>query len=236
MFKRKQQDVSDGSKHWYQDKYQHVLTQRNLLALIALLALLAAIASVMAVMVMAPLKTVEPYLIQIDDATGVTQRVKPVTRADYVATEAVDRYFVSTFLRAYEGYNPSIVGHNQEVVRLLSKPQIFFKFRQAMNPNTEGSLAKRMGPEGIREIRIRSLAYIQNPPKKGETAAVTTDRIIQANLLITEDAPSQGTVTEPWVATITFEYANLPLDKDEQLINPLNFLVTGYQIQREGGQ
>ena len=39
MLKRSQKQVSENSQSWYQDKYQHVLTQRNVLALIALIAL-----------------------------------------------------------------------------------------------------------------------------------------------------------------------------------------------------
>ena len=50
MFKRSQQDVSDGSKSWYQDKYQHVLTQRNLLALISLISLLSAVIAAFALL------------------------------------------------------------------------------------------------------------------------------------------------------------------------------------------
>ena len=83
MFKRSQKETSESSKHWYQDKYQHVLTQRNVLALIAMLALSTSIVAVFGILRLAPLKSVEPYLLQIDEKTGITQEA--LALADRIA-------------------------------------------------------------------------------------------------------------------------------------------------------
>ncbi len=233
MFKRKQKDVTDGSKHWYQDKYQHVLVQRNVLALVALIALVAALIAVFAVMRMAPLKTVEPYLLQIDPRTGITQRVDPVTRNQYAAAEAVDRYFASQYLRARESYNFSILRYNYNVVRLMSTASVFGTFRRMVDASNPQSPAALMGAMGQRDIRIRSLSYIQNPPAFNQKAEVTPTKIMQARITTVDSIPNAPDRAEQWVVTITFEYASLNLNDEEQLINPLGFTVTSYQIQRE---
>jgi type IV secretion system protein VirB8 len=233
MFKRKQQDVSDSSKHWYQDKYQHVLTQRNLLALIALVSLAVAAIAVMAVLNLAPLKTVEPFLLQFDEKTGITQRVTPVTRAQFTANEAIDRYFATFYLRAREGYNPSIYRYNFNVVRLMSTPTVFRGYRDQVDAKIEGSIANRLGAEGMREIKIRSAAYIKNPPSKTGEVEVTAAKNLQVRLFIKEEAPNQATIEKAWVATITFEYADLTLNEEDRFINPLGFTVTNYQIEPE---
>ena len=232
--KRKQQDVSDSSKHWYQDKYQHVLTQRNMLALIAIVSLLAAMVAVLAVMRLAPLKSVDPYLIQIDEKTGITQRVIPVSRQEYAADQAVDRYFTSVYLRMRESYNINILRYNYNVVRLMSTADIFRKFRYLVDPANESSFAKRLGAAGLRDVKIRSMIYITNPADKKKSAGATgTQKIMQARITTSESVPNQPDKETYWVVTITFEYADLSLSQDEQLLNPLGYTVTSYQIQPE---
>lgn len=236
MFKkRKQQDVSDGSKHWYQDKYQHVLTQRNMLALIAVVSLLAAMVAVLAVAHLAPLKSVDPYLIQIDEKTGITQRVIPVSRADYAADPAVDKYFTSVYLRMRESYNINILRYNYNVVRLMSAADVFRRFRYLVDPTNEDSYAKHLGTTGQRDVKIRSIVYITNPNDKRNKKPVgdNNSKIMQARITTTESLPNAPDKETFWVVTITFEYADLSLNQDEQLLNPLGYTVTSYQIQPE---
>ncbi len=231
MFKRSQQDVSDSSKHWYQDKYQQVLSQRNILALIAVVSLVAAVISAFAVMRLAPLKSVDPYLIQIEEKTGITQRVIPLTRQDYTAYEAVDRYFASSYIRLRESYNFNILRYNYNVIRLMSSADLYRRFKVQADPSVETSLAKRLGTFGQRDVKIRNMVPITNPDaRKGSQGG---SRILQARITTTESLPNQGDKIEQWVVTVTYEYADLSLDQDEQLLNPLGFTVTSYQIQPE---
>ena len=212
MFKRSQQEVNEGSKHWYQDRYQHVLTQRNILALVALLALLTALVSVFIVM---------------------AQKVDPVSRQDYAASEAVDRYFTSMYMRVRESYNFSILRYNYNLVRLMSTPEVFYGFRRLADPGNPDSLAAHLQSNGQRDIKIKSLSYISNPLAKGQRAETTTSKIMQARITTTDTMPNQADVVQQWVVTVTFEYANLNLNEAEQLLNPLGYSVTSYQIHRE---
>lgn len=233
MFKRSQQEVSDGSKHWYQDKYQHVLTQRNILALIAIVALATAAIAALVVMRLAPLKSVEPYLLEIDEKTGVTQRVNPLSRADYAASEAVDRYFTSTYIRLRESYNISILRYNYNIVRLMSASQIFRDFSAYVNPANEDGFVHRLGGQGQREVKIRSMVYIVNPADKGKRLDPTRSKVLQAKVTTIETVPNTPTRELRWVITVTFEYANLSLNEEDQLLNPIGYTVTSYQIHPE---
>lgn len=233
MFKRTQNDVSDSSKHWYQDKYQHVLTQRNLLALIAIVSLFAAAVAVFAVMRLAPLKTVEPYLIEIEEKTGVTQKVNPLSRKDYVANQAVDRYFTAQYIRAREGFNYNALGYNYNIVKLLSTREVFGTFWSKDNPKLETSSAGRLGPFGLRDAKIRSMAYISNPVDSKNGAESTTQKIMQVNVTVTQSTPNAQETEKKLIITITFDYAERGLDADEQLLNPLGYTVISYQVQEE---
>lgn len=234
VFKRSQKDVSEGSKHWYQDKYQHVLTQRNVLAFIALISLFAALIAVLAVARLAPLKTVEPYLLQVDEKSGIAQKVEPVSRDRYAANEAVDRYFTSLYIRVRESYNFSILRYNYNVVRLMSTPNMYYGFRKAVDATNPQSLAATLGVNGQRDVRIRSISYIQNPPLPGgRKEERTPTKIMQARITTVDMMPNAADVVQQWVVTINFEYASLNLNVEEQLLNPLGYTVTSYQIQRE---
>lgn len=233
FFRRSQKQASDSSKHWYQDKYQHVLVQRNVLALLALIALITALAAVAAVMRLAPLKSVEPYLLEIDDKTGITQKVEPVSRNEYAAKESVDRFFVSSYIRARETYNFNTTRYYYNVARVMSTPEVFYAYRKRLDPAAEGSLATVLGASGLRNIRFRSISYIQNPPVPRGQKEPTPTKIVQARIVTTDSKPSATDVVQYWVVTIAFQYANLSLNESEQLINPLGFTVSSYQIQRE---
>lgn len=226
MFKRSQQAVSDSSKHWYQDKYQQVLTQRNILALLAIVALLIAAMAVLAVMRLAPLKTVEPYLLTIDDKTGITARVNPVERGQYSAFESVDRYFTAAYVRMYEGYNLGTLVQNYETIRLMSTKPIFANYRAAIDASNPESVTKRLGAGGQRDVKIRSMAYLPN-------ATAGNSKTIQAHVVTTETGTNADGAPKYWVITVTFEYAELDLNEEERWINPLGYTVTRYQVQSE---
>ena len=188
--------------------------------------------AVLTVLRLAPLKSVEPYLLQIDPKTGITQKVNPVSRTDYAASEAIDRYFTSTYLRVRESYNPSILLYNYNIVRLMSTTGVFTDYRRQLDATVEGSLAKHLGNFGRRDIKIRSMAYITNPSNRGKAEA-TNSRILQARITTTDSLPNTPDVEQQWVVTITFEYADLAINEAEQLLNPLGYQVISYQIQRE---
>jgi len=234
VFKRSAQSDTNDTKHWYLDKYQQVLVQRNVLALVTLLALAGCVIAVFAVYALAPLKSVEPYLIKIDEKSGVVQQVEPVVRNSYAANEAIDRYFVSKYVLARESYNPSILRYNYNMVRVMSTPEVFYIFRNMVDPGNASSPAATLKSSGVRDIKFTSISYIQNPPIDGNSKEeVTPTKIIQARFISTDRMPNATEAPEHRVATIAFEYAILNLNDEEQLINPLGFTVSSYQVQKE---
>lgn len=231
MLKRSQGEA-DSSRHWYQDKYQHVLVQRNLLALISLVALAVALVAMLAMARLAPLKSVEPYLLQIDERTGITQAVKPDLAGQYVANEAVDRFFIATYMRAREGYNPHTRVADDNLVRLMSSRGVFVQYRNYMNPSNKESIPARLGAQGQRTIDIISSSYIAQPIPK-EAPKTLPPRIMTVRFITTEDRPNAPNVRQNWIATVTFAYTDLKINETERLYNPLGFQVLNYQVTRE---
>ncbi len=231
MLKRSQRSA-DEAQHWYEDKYQHVLTQRNMLALLALVALAVALVAVFTVARLAPLKSVEPYLLQVEERSGIVQAVDPAVAGQYVASEAIDKYFVATYLRARESYNPAVRLSNDNIVRLMSSQGIFYQYRKTISPTDKNSITARLGMQGMRNINIVSMNYIVSPNPNAKPG-VRQPRIIQVRLITTDIMPNAADVNTRWVATITFDYTDLKINEAEKFLNPLGFQVISYQITRE---
>lgn len=223
---------SSSAHNWASDKHQHVIAQRNVLALITLAALVVSVVAVLSVYSLTPLKSVEPYLLTIDEKSGYTQKVDPVSRNRYASNEAIDRYFLAKYVYARESYSAPLTKYHANVVRVMSEQNVFYKFRAATVVSNPQSLAALLKETGTREVRIRSISYIQNPTVSGKSA-VTPKKIAQVRFVVIDTFGGNLLPHEELVATITFEYAELDLNEAERLINPLSFTVTSYQVQRE---
>lgn len=232
LFKRKEESAEETS-HWYKDQYQHMVVQRNVLAFLTLAALIASVVCVILVNRIAEVKTVEPYVVQIDDKSGVVQLVDSVTRNEYAAKDMVDRYFVAQYINARESYNLSILRYNYNVIRVMSTVEVFNIFRNDVSPNVPTSAAAILGTDGMRTVRIKSVAYIQNTKPSNNSAKSTPEKIMQARIELRDTRQNGQSIIDNFVVTVTFQYANVELNEEERLINPLGFTVTRYQIQRE---
>jgi type IV secretion system protein VirB8 len=151
-FKRKD-NTTEEPAHWYKDQYQHMVVQRNVLAFLTLGALIASVICVFFVMRIAQVKTVEPYVVQIDDKSGIVQLVEPISRNQYAANEMIDRFFVAQYINSRESYNITVLRYNYNVVRVMSTIEVFNNFRRDVSPSVPTSAA-RLHPES---------AYSQHP-------------------------------------------------------------------------
>ncbi len=209
------------SRNWYRDRYQSVLLQRRLLSGLCVLSLLATMISVLAIAQLTPQKSVEPFVIQVDAKTGITQVVDPLTVQQITGVEAVNNFFIVQYIRAREGYNVRDISRNYSTVRVMSESgAVYPQFVSSANPSNPNSNAARMGSNGTRTVRFRSITYLKPD-------------MAQARLLI-EETPAKGETVQYYkIATISFEYAKLELTPEERYINPLGFRVKEYRLDEE---
>src|SRR5476649_1588513 len=99
-----------GDKNWYKDRYQYVLVQRKLLTVVTVMSLVCTLATVIVISQLTPLKTIEPFVIQVDQRSGITQTVDPMTVKELTANEAVNNYFIVMYIRAREAYSMTDIG------------------------------------------------------------------------------------------------------------------------------
>ncbi len=210
------------SKSWFQDKYQFVLVQRNILAIVTVISLFATLASVYAVEKLAPLKSVEPFIIQIEERSGITQRVEPLDRTEIKATEALDNYFLWFYVRARETYHPADQRNNWNNTRIMSSPDTFEEYLLEISPNNPTSARAVLGGAGTRVLSDPTITYLNDPERK----------VAQVRFMVEETFKKVKT-RYPKIATIEYDFYELELNRAERLVNPLGFQVLSYRLDEE---
>ncbi len=217
-------DKASELKNWYTDKYQSVLVQRNIFAVITLVSLLTSLIAVFAVQSLAPLKSVEPFVIQIDEKSGVTEVVEPVTREELSATEALDNFFVWQYVRARETYDAADNPRNRDIVRIMSHPDVYAVHRFETSPQAPESAYNRLGKIGTRVCSDPVITYLDAESKE------EGKKVAQVRFVVTERIRAEAPFEYNKIATLEYDYVTLELSRRERLINPLGFRALTYRL------
>ena len=87
-----QQEVKQ-LRNWYEERYDNITVQRNLLFLLLLILLCLSIISIGVVAYVINTKRFDPFVIQIDDTTGIAKVVNPLSSSILSGNEALAQYF-----------------------------------------------------------------------------------------------------------------------------------------------
>ncbi len=205
-------------KNWYKDRYQYVLVQRKLLTVITMASLICTLATVVVISQLTPLKSIEPYVIEVDQKTGITQTVDPMTVKELTANEAVNNYFIVMYMRAREGYSMTDLAKSYNLVRVMSESRkVYPQFVSEADPNNPRSNAARLGTYGERSVKIKSITYL-NP------------QLVQIRVLIEERG---GIAQQHKLVLLAFEYVKMSLSLEERYLNPLGFRVVDYRVDED---
>jgi len=212
-------DYFNKARRFDQDRMIAAERSRRLAWIIAGFAGVLSIVSVAAVVQLTPLKTVEPFVIRVDNSTGIVDVVSalPATGGDY--DEAVTKYFAARYVRAREGYVWSEAEENFKTVSLLSaapEQQRFASLYKGSNPESPQNI---YGRSSSAKVTIKSISLIN--------INVASVRFIR------EVTRGEDTRPTHWVATLTFSYSNASMSASDRLVNPLGFTVSEYRADPE---
>jgi len=228
VFKKKDKIAAE-KKNWYSDRYQWVLVQRNFLALITLLSLAFSVVSIWIIHSNIPLVTVEPFVIQMDPRSGITQVVKAVTSEELTSNEAISNYFIVQYVRARESFGLD-QKQNDYLVRLMSTDDVFNDHSWSTNANNPQSPVSRLGEAGARWVYFRTI--IQNSVKP--TPAMPNPPQSATIRLIVRERNKTNSITESHkLVTIQYEFADINLNQQQRFVNPLGFYVSAYRVDED---
>ncbi len=199
-------------KSWYYSRYQSVVVQRNILLMFALLSMIAVTVSVVFVRTVTASKSLDPYVIEIEEKTGVPVVVEQLSKQYLTGNQMIIRYFLNQYIHASSGYDARLYRQSIDGVRLLSTPGVYVDFRRRIRP-------KDLGNGASIKVRIKSIQF-PGP----NTAQVRLLKVVSGD-------NSDRTINE--LINIEFRFAELALSAEERMINPLGFQVGRYLITEE---
>jgi type IV secretion system protein VirB8 len=181
--------------------------------------------ALLALVAVQPLKTVEPFVIRVDNRTGVTD-VVPVYAGNADVSESVTRYLLHTYVVARERYFYAMAEQDYNLVGSFNSPPLNSLWYQDWNrSNPESPVNKYKDGTSIRS-EAQSISFIKR--------ADGTRDLAQVRFLTATKTGGAGQETiRYWIATI--QYAYVPPSKDEQLrsLNPLGFRILEYRREPE---
>lgn len=169
-----------------------------------------------------PLKTVVPYVIKVDQSTGMSEILRIANKRDIPVSEMMNKYWVSQYVLAREGYDWRTLNQEFTKVRELSLPNVFGLYSTQFGEHKD-SLEMRLKDDYRIIVKLNSIVI-----NSDYIATVRFSKTVFNNKTL-KDENTQG-----WTATIGFEYFPTYEAKEEnRLINPFGFKVTSYRVDPE---
>jgi type IV secretion system protein VirB8 len=210
-------------KNWYQDRYETILIQRNILLIIVFLFIFVFFITIRGVIELNSSKVYEPFIVQIEEATGIITKVDNSEVRNLPAEKAVRNASMVRYILARESYNYADYNFNYyQITRLMSSEEVYRAFQQGVNSNISLGFEKKI------DVRIKSFITMD------ETQNLIQIRISKAVLpvgSVGEDAFNAN--AKNYIITLRYEYRSLDLTETERYINPLGMQIIAYRIDEE---
>ncbi len=181
--------------------------------------------SIGAVAFLAPLKTAVPYVIRVDQTTGVVDLLPPMS-GSASPNETVTRYLLTHYVSARERYVGPLAEVDYEFVGAFQTPLLNQAWFTAWDPKNPDSPLNRYRDGTTVRVQIQSITFLQ--PSSGEST------VAQVRYLTGTKPGGTGIEqTHRWLATITYRYGTPPKDDKLRSLNPLGFRVTDFRREPE---
>ncbi|EAI1303557.1 type IV secretion system protein [Campylobacter coli] len=207
----------------YEASFRYLIEKSNKRAwLIAFISIFIAIISIIAVVLLTPLKTIEPYVIRVDNTTGMVDILTMLDEKEIKANEALDKYFISTYVKAREGYYYELLNQDYLLTQLMSSEKVANEYRVWY----EGENARDQILKNSNEVNVQILSIVL-----GNSNGIKTSTIRAK--IITKNLNTRGLSESTKVITLSYDYILAKASEKNRILNPLGFKVTNYRIDEE---
>ena len=205
---------------WDHDRLIAANRSKRLAWTIAAIASGLAITGVAAVAMLTPLKTVAPYVIMVDKATGASEITSSMTGDKQITyNEAVAKYFLADYVRNREGWIPQARQEFFDGVLAMSsrdEQARWTAFYSKDNPKSPQSIFTDLDTVFV---AIKSVTFVSK-----NVAQVRFTKTLQRGTSATDT---------PAIATITYDTTDTPTTEQQRFKNPLGLEVQSYRADLE---
>lgn len=184
-----------------------------------------ALAASLALVLLLPLKSTEPYVIRVDNSTGVVD-VVPIYAGHLQAAQSVTRYFLTHYVMVCERFNLATAESDYEecgAFHTAHENQLWADLWRRSNPQSPLNLHR--DGSGV-SVQIESVSFIQRASGVADLAQVRY-------LKIGHSTDGQAQQVSHWIATIQYAYAAASRDAEVRRWNPLGFKIVDFASEPE---
>jgi type IV secretion system protein VirB8 len=186
---------------------------------------LCAVAGAVALVSLMPLKRVDPFVIRVDNTTGVVD-VVPVYAGTAGMDEAVTRYFLTHYLNVCERFNFATAESDYEECGAFHSPQrnqAWYALWTATNPASPLNVHK--DGSSVR-VQVTSVSFFARAIGLSDLAQV---RYLKA----ARQGPGAEESVTHWLATVQYAYGEPAKDPRTRRWNPLGFKILDFRTEPE---
>lgn len=183
-----------------------------------------AIMSIIAVFLLTPLKQSVPYVIRVDNVTGMVDIISTLKDQTVVSknSEALDKYFTANYVKLREQYYWDILEQDYYTVQVFSSNRISAEYQNIY----AGANSRVKNLQNSVEVEIQIISVVLTNSAGANVATIRFNEIVK-------DLQSKTSKQTTKVATLTYEYVKELTTEKERVMNPLGFKVNTYRIDSE---
>ena len=179
-----------------------------------------AVLSLFAVVLMLPLKSFEPYVVEVDRTTGYIEVKSGLTRpANLTEQQAITQANVVRYIRNREGYDPFAIEEHFGIAALLSAGDAARELQALFSAANPENPAKVYGKLKRVLVEIKSVTF-----PNASTAIVRFS---------TNEKSDTDAIVRHWISVVRFRYTDTPAKNEWRFENPLVFQVYDYRRDQE---
>lgn len=176
--------------------------------------------SLTALIMLVPLKTFEPYIIEVDKNTGYLEVKSGLTRSGKLTDQqAVTQANVVRYIRARESYDPFAITDNFGVAALLSAEHAARELQELYSAANPDNPAKIYGKNRQVTVEIKSVTF-----PNSSTALVRFS---------TTEKSDTDQIMRHFISVVRYRYTETPATNEWRFENPLGFQVYNYRRDQE---
>jgi type IV secretion system protein VirB8 len=213
------------AQSWDADRGAQIKRSAQVAWLTAAAGWLCAIAGAIALAVLMPLKRVDPFVIRVDNSTGVID-VVPVYAGATTMDEAVTRYFLTHYVSVCERFNFGTAESDYEECGAFHSPQrnqVWYALWTATNPASPLNVHK--DGSSVR-VQVTSVSFFTRASGLSDLAQIRYLKAARQGL------GAEESVTH-WLATVQYAYAEPAKDPRTRRWNPLGFKILDFRTEPE---
>lgn len=213
------------ARSWDLDRERYEARAARRAWVVAAVAVMVAVLALVAVLCLTPLKTVEPFVVRVDSATGVVD-VLPRYAGTPEVSELVTRYLLSTYVTARERYVYALAESDYDTVGSFNSAALNQLWSAAWDRNNPASPLNLYKDGTSVRVQVKSISFLHR--------ADGTQDLAQVRFLTATRTGGVGQEQlKYWIATLQYLYVPPSKDDRQRALNPLGLRILEYRREAE---